>query len=170
MRKMLLLICSALALSCEGGLSPTPPPKPGFDGTILFANGTWPGTPQSPDSLWNLWVFASQNYPLDSSLVFSGLFSSPPTIFLYPSFVTNLAYYVDTLHYQFDVPPGLYKYVGVIQHVTPDYASIRSLRVVGFAVSPSDTSQPLQVQVTDGNRTSGIDIKVDFHHPPPQPF
>ncbi len=163
-------MCAIVALSCDGGLSPTPPPKPGLRGTIHFASGTWPGTPASPDSLSNLWVFASQQYPLDSALVISGLFSNPPTIYLYPSFVENLPFYVDSAQYSFDLPIGLYKYIGVIQHISPDYMSIRSLRVVGFASDPTDATKPLQVMVREGMITTGININVSFHNPPPQPF
>ena len=157
-------------MGCNGGLSPTPQAKPGISGTVYFAAGTWPGTPSTPDSLFNLWIFASQVYPLDSTLVLSGLFSNPPTIFLYPSIVANLPFYEDTVDYFFSLPAGTYKYIGVIQHVTPGYGSIRALRVVGVAKDPANPLQPLQVQVVDGSVSSGIDINVDFHNPPPQPF
>ncbi len=157
-------------MSCDGGLSPTPPPKSGISGTITFAKGSWPGTPSSPDSLSNLWIFASQVYPLDSSLVINGLISSPPTIFLYPSLTENLPFYVDSAQYFFSLPLGTYKYIGVIQHITPDFSSIRNLRIVGVAKSSADTAQLLNADVIDGYVTQGIDIKVDFHNPPPQPF
>jgi hypothetical protein len=170
MKKLFLLVCAIVALSCDGGLSPTAPPKPGISGTVYFAKGTWPGTPSSPDSLYNLWIFASQVDSLDSARVFNGLFSSPPTIYLYPSFASNLPLYVDSVQFDFDLPVGPYKYIGVIQHVTPDYTSIRGLRVVGFAVDPADTTKPLQVVVRDGVVTSGIAVYVDFHNLPPQPF
>jgi hypothetical protein len=171
MRKGILVLCTITWMSCDGGLSPTPPPKPGFSGTVYFAKGTWPGSPTLPDSLSNLWIFASQIYPLDSSLVINGLyFSSPPTIFLYPSTGDNLPFYVDSVQYFFPLPVGTYKYIGVIQHITPDFNSIRSLRVVGFAKEPADSALPLQTQVIDGSITSGININVDFHSPPLQPF
>jgi hypothetical protein len=170
MKKTLLIVCAMAALSCDGGLSPTPPPKPGISGTVYFAKGTWPGTPSSPDSLSNLWIFASQEYPLDSALVLSGLFSSPPTVFLYPSLAANLPFYVDSVQYDFELPVGLYRYIGVIQHISPDYTSIRSLRVVGFFVDSADSSNPLQASVRDGIVTSGVNITVNFHNLPPQPF
>jgi hypothetical protein len=170
MKKGFLLLCALLWMSCDGGLSPTPPPKPGISGTVYFASGTWPGNPSSPDSLSNLWIFASQVYPLDSSLVLSGLFSSPPTIFLYPSIVANLPFYKDSVQYFFSLPIGTYKYIGVIQHITPDYNSIRTLRVVGVAKDQVNPALPLQVQVINGTVASGVDIRVDFHNPPPQPF
>ncbi len=170
MKKTLLALCAFVALSCDGGLSPTPPPKPGIRGTVYFAKGTWPGSPSSPDSLFNLWVFASQQYPLDSALVLNGLFASPPTIFQYPSIATNLPMYVDSVRFDFELPVGLYKYIGVIQHIAPDYSSIRSLRVVGYYYNPADTSSPLPATVQKDVVTTGIDITVNFHNPPPQPF
>jgi len=170
MTKGILALCAIVWMSCDGGLSPTPAPKPGISGTVYFAKGTWPGTPSSPDSLANLWVFASQVYPLDSSLVISGLFSNPPTIFLYPSVIENLPFYADSVQYSFSLPVGTYKYVGVIQHISPDYNTIRTLRVVGLAKDPADSTSPRRVQVLDGLVTPGIDINVDFHNPPPQPF
>jgi hypothetical protein len=171
MRKGILVLLAIVWMSCDGGLSPTPPPKPGISGVITFAKGTWPGTPSLPDSLSNLWIFASQVYPLDSSLVVSGLFlSSPPTIYLYPSAIDNLPFYVDSVQYFFSLPVGTYKYIGVIQHIAPDFSSIRNLRVVGMAKDLADTAQPRQAKVIDGSITPGINIKVDFHNPPPQPF
>jgi len=170
MKKTFLAVCTIVFLSCDGGLSPTPPPKPGISGTIYFAKGTWPGTPASPDSLANLWLFASQEYPLDSAIVFNGLFSIPPTIYLYPSFASNLPFYVDSVQYYFELPVGVYKYIGVIQHISPDYSTIRSLRVAGFCVDPADSSQPLQAVVRDGVVTSGINVNVNFHNLPRQPF
>jgi len=170
MKKLILVLGAIAWMSCNGGLSPLPPPKPGISGTLYFAKGTWPGTPSSPDSLSNLWIFASQVYPLDSSLVIGGLFSSPPTIYLYPSFVQNLPLYVDSLQYFFQLPVGTYKYIGVIQHLVPDYNSIRSLRVVGVVKDPTDTANPRQVNVVDGTVIPGINANVDFHNPPAQPF
>lgn len=170
MRKILLALCAVVYLSCDGGLSPTPPPKPGISGTVYFAKGSWPDTTSSADSLSNLWIFASQVYPLDSVLVINGLFSSPPTIFLYPSIADNLPFYVDSVNFTFELPVELYKYIGVIQHISPDYSSVRTLRVVGFAKDTVDALKPMQVKVYDGQVAAGIIIKVDFHNPPPQPF
>ena len=170
MKNGILVLFAVVWISCNGGLSPSPPPIPGISGTVYFADGTWPGTPFSPDSLSNLWIFASQFYPLDSSLVIGGLFSSPPTIFLYPSFVENLSSYVDSVRYFFPLPVGTYKYIGVIQHIAPDFSTIRKLRVVGVAKDLSNPTVPRVIRVTDGFIESGIDVNVDFHNPPTQPF
>ncbi len=169
MMKLVPALCLFVMFGCNGGLSPTPSPKPGIGGTVYFARGTWPGTPNAPDSLSNLWIFASQVYPLDSSLVFSGLFSDPPTIYLYPSIVQNLPLYVDSVSYFFPLPLGVYKYVGVIQHLSASY-SVRSMRVVGFARNPADTSEPLEAHISQDAPANAVDIFVDFHNPPPQPF
>lgn len=169
MKRWIPPLCVFVLTACNGGLSPAPPPKPGLSGTVYFEEGTWPGSPSVPDSLTSLWIFASQVYPLDSTLVFNGLFSSTPTIFLYPSVIQNLPFYVDSVRYFFSVPLGLYKYIGVIQRLDQSF-SVRSLRVVGFARNPADTTQPLQVQVSEGTVASDVNIHVDFHNPPPQPF
>lgn len=169
MKKWILVFCVVVWIGCEGGLSPMPAVKPGISGAVYFAKGSWPGTPLSPDSLSNLWIFASQVYPLDSSLVFKYLISNPPRIFLYPSIGSNLPFYVDTLAYVFNLPVGIYKYVGVIQHISPEF-NIRTLRVVGVARDHADTAMPAQVQVIDGALSLGININVDFHNPPAQPF
>ncbi len=169
MMRWLAVLFVFVMIGCDGGLSPTPPPKPGISGTVYFAKGTWPGTPASPDSLTNLWIFASQIYPLDSNIVFNGLFSDPPSIFVYPSLVANLPLYVDSVNYFFSVPLGDYKYIGVIQHVAASF-SVRSMRVIGFARNPADTAQPLQVRVSAGSVAGGVNIFADFHDPPPQPF
>ncbi|HEY6950787.1 MAG TPA: hypothetical protein VI758_00185 [Bacteroidota bacterium] len=169
MTKWILVLCALVWIGCDGGLSPTPPAKPGISGTVYFARGSWPGTPSSPDSLSNLWIFASQVYPLDSSQVLNYLTVSPLRIFLYPSIASNLPFYVDSVVYNFDLPVATYKYIGVIQHISTDL-SIASFRVVGVAKDPADTTKPLQVNVVEGTIHQGININVDFHNPPAQPF
>ena len=84
MKILLTLVIAASLVSCDHGLEPPQRVEPGFGGTITFVKDSWP--PQ--DSLVNLWVFASQIYPLDSSSVFTGLFANPPSIYLYPSLLT----------------------------------------------------------------------------------
>jgi hypothetical protein len=171
MRNYIFILCALVFMGCDGGLSPTPPLKPGISGTVFFNRNSWPGTPTSPDSLSNLWIFASQIYPLDSSLVINGLFlSTPPTMYLYPSAIENLPLYVDSVNYFFPLPVGTYKYVGIIQHITPDYNTIRSLRVVGVASVATNSTVPREVRVVDAAVTEGINIHVDFHNPPAQPF
>lgn len=169
MHKRPLLIIWIFLAGCDGGLSPTPSAEPGLSGTVYFAKNTWPGTPASPDSLVNLWIFASMDYPLDSNSVLTGILYSPPRIFVYPSLDQNLPSYVDSVQYFFPLKTAFYKYIGIIQHTQPDF-NIRSFRVVGFAKSVSDSTQPLQVEIREGQIVSGVNISVNFYKLPPQPF
>jgi hypothetical protein len=165
MRKLLPLALSLLILSCDHGLAPPPPVEPGFGGTIYFEKGSWPPT----DSLVNLWIFASQVFPLDSEKVFTGIFASPPTIYLYPAFDKNLPFHVDSVAYTFALPPAEYKYVGVIQRIA-DEITIKSMKVVGVYGTADDPPIPIKVFVTETSFTSGVNIRVNFRKPPPQPF
>ena len=160
-----VLIIAVFFLSCDHGLAPPPSVEPGFGGTLYFEKGTWP----SPDSLFDLWVIASQVYPLDSSKVFQGLFSNPPTIFVYPALDKDLPYFVDSVSYSFNLPPAFYRYVGVIQRFANE-VNVRALRVVGMYGTNDTPPIPIPVIVNDGTFTPGIDFRVNFRKPPPQPF
>ncbi|RPI04057.1 MAG: hypothetical protein EHM64_11215 [Ignavibacteriae bacterium] len=163
----LIMVCVVL-LSCDGGLAPLPPAEPGFSGTITFAPGSWP----SADSLVNLYLVASKIYPLDSAKVLNGLFSVPPEIFLYPDLTKSLPFFVDSISYSFPLPPGTYKYVGVIQQVSSDLLNlgVRVFRVVGYYDDASNRISPSNIIINDNNHVNNINIRVDFRHPPPQPF
>jgi hypothetical protein len=169
MRSFALIILCLTLTACDSGLAPPPPIELGFSGTVYFAPGTWPPS----DSLFNLWIFASQNYPLDSATAFSGLFQSPQKIFLYPSFSQSLTLIeVDSIPYSFPLRSGTYKYIGVIQQISSDLIGrgIRVFRVVGFYKDPTNPLQPVSIEVNDSAQVKGINIDVDFHNPPPQPF
>ncbi len=166
MKFLLPFIICLFLTGCDGGLAPPPPVELGFSGTVHFAPGYWPPS----DSLYNLWIFASQIYPLDSVKVFAGLFGNPMTIFLYPGVTQTLAVgMIDSIAYSFPLKSGTYKYVGVIQKISPDL-NIRAFKVVGFYRDSSHASQPGTVEVNENRQISGINIDVDFQHPPPQPF
>jgi hypothetical protein len=165
MRFLVLMILCLLLTACDGGLAPPPPIELGFSGTVYFTPGSWP-----TDSLINLWIFASQIYPLDSAKVYSGLFASPATIFAYPSLTSSLPFKVDSFQYSFPLHPGTYKYIGVIQQTNSVLTSIRVFRVVGFYKDPTNLSQPGTVEVNESAQVKGINIDVDFRNPPPQPF
>ena len=168
MKYLTVIIFCLLLASCDAGLAPPPPVELGFSGTVHFTPGSWP-----TDSLFNLWIFASQIYPLDSAKVYSGLFSMPNTIFLYPSITQSFPLSeVDSIPYSFPLSSGSYKYVGVIQQVSPDLINlgIRVFRVVGFYKDSINRSQPGSVLVNDRYQVKGININVDFRNPPPQPF
>jgi hypothetical protein len=166
MKKLPIAAIVVLMLSCDHGLEPPPPVVPGFGGTVYFQKDTWPVA----DSLFSLWVFASEVYPLDSVKVIQGLlYSNPPTIFLYPSSDKNLPFFVDSVTYSFDLPPSTYKYVGVIQRFANDL-NVHSLRVVGVYGTNDTPPIPIPVIVSSANFVTGIDIKVNFLKPPPAPF
>jgi len=165
MKHLLVLSTAFLIASCETGLTPPPEVEPGFGGTVYFEKGTWP----PPDSLLNLWLFASQIYPLDSAKVFSGLFANPPLIYLYPAIDQDLPFSVDSVSYAFKLPPASYKYVGVLQRFANEF-SARALRVVGVYGTTGEPPLPIPVIVSEYQFIGGIDIKVNFHKPPPQPF
>ena len=165
MKKLLLAAIVVSLLSCDHGLEPPPSVQPGFGGTIYFEKGTWPAS----DSLVNLWLFASQQYPLDSAKIFTGLFSNPPTIYLYPATDKNLPFFVDSVSFTFNVPPGTYKYVGVLQHSANDI-NASSLKVVGLYGTNDLPPLPIPIIVSDLNFVSGVNIRVNFRKPPPSPF
>ena len=169
MKSASFLIIAVFFLSCDHGLAPPSAVEvnvePGFGGTLYFEKGTWP----SPDSLFDLWVFASQVYPLDSTLVFQGLFSDPPTIYLYPAINKDLPFFVDSVSYSFKLPAAKYKYVGVIQRFAADF-TVRTLRVVGLYGTNATPPVPIEVTVREGEFTSGITFRINFRKPPPQPF
>jgi hypothetical protein len=163
-RNVLPFLLAVFLVSCETGLTPPPDFEAGFGGTLTFAS--WPPR----DSVKNLWLFASQIYPLDSVKIFEGLFSSPPKIFLYPSFVESLPYDVDSVQYRFaPLRAGRYRYIGVIQQFN-DVLTIRSFRVVGVYKNPADTTLPGELQFREFEFIEPINLRVDFANPPPQPF
>lgn len=132
---------------------------------MTFVHSSWPPA----DSLVGLWAFASLDFPIDSTKVFAGIFNSPFRIYLYPSLTTSLQSYRDSIPYLFAVPPGTYKYVGVIQQVSAALV-VKNFRVVGVVTDPVDTTRPRMIEVAANSQVTGVDIKVDFKHLPPQPF
>jgi hypothetical protein len=157
-----------LLVACDGGLAPPPPVELGFSGTVHFTPGSWPPS----DSLVSIMIFASKIYPLDSATVFAGLFSNPPSIFLYPDIGKSLPFFVDSISYLFPLRSGTYKYIGVVQQISSDLFTrgIRVFRVVGFYKDPANLSQAGSVIVNDNSQVIDINVDVDFRNPPPQPF
>jgi hypothetical protein len=165
MKALTVLLLALTLLSCDGGLTPPPDVEPGFGGKIVFEPGTWPPT----DSLINLWLVASQIYPLDSVKIFSGIFSNPPAIFLYPDFSTSLPLYVDSVTYAFYLPPATYRYIAILQQFGSEI-NIRSFRVVGVYGLNGSSADPQSVTLHEFQFIPNINLKVDFHKLPPQPF
>jgi hypothetical protein len=152
--------------SCDKGLEPPPAVKPGFGGTVRFVRSSWPPA----GSIYGLWVFTSQLYPSDSTAILTGLFSDPPTIYLYPGLTGSLSLVpVDSVTYAIYPAPATYVYTGLIQQTTP-VLTVGGLRIVGLYCKPLPGFVPETLVVNAGEYTSGIDMTVDFHNIPPQPF
>ena len=169
MRFIVLFIVCLSFVSCDGGLAPPPPIELGFSGTVYFTPGAWPPA----DSLVRILIFASKIYPLDSATVFTGLFSEPPTIYVYPSMSSSLLpLNADSIPYSFPLHSDTYKYIGVVQQISSDLSTrgIRVFRVVGFYRDSTNLSLPGSVIVNNTSQVKGINIQIDFNHPPPQPF
>jgi hypothetical protein len=168
MRPVLTILLPVLALvagSCDEGLAP-PPVQPGLRGSITVASSTsWPPA----DSVQGLWLFASLQYPLDSTKVITGVLMEPRTIFLYPSLAESLPYGVDSVAFRMDLAPGTYPYVGVIQQLRPELL-VRNFRVVAMLEDPANPGQPLAVTVSPGRVVEGLRLRINFTSPPPQPF
>ncbi len=152
-----------ILLGCDGGLQP-PPPDPGIGGTIRFVQSSWPPA----DSLQGLWLFASKEYPLDSSRVVAGVLVEPRFVFLYPSLQEPLPLYVSQVRFDFPLEPGSYPYIGVIQQLKPQLV-ITSFRVVGVLHFPGNDTIPRPLTIA-GDFIDGLELNVDFNAPPPQPF
>lgn len=125
----------------------------------------WPDA----DSVEGLWLFASLQYPLDSSKVITGVLIEPRTIFLYPSIGESLPYGIDSIDFRFPLSPGTYQYVGVIQQIRPELV-VGNFRVVAMLEDPDNPGQPLSVTVGPRQMVEGLRITIDFTSPPPQPF
>lgn len=151
--------------SCDDGLGP-PVLEPGIAGSITVApSSRWPDA----DSVEGLWLFASLEYPLDSTRVITGVLIEPRTIFLYPSLGESLPYGQDSVEFRFPLAAGTYRYVGVIQQIRPELV-VSNFRVVAMLEDPAHPGQPLPVTVGSREMSAGYHITIDFGSPPPQPF
>ncbi len=155
-----LAVLALSLLSCEEGLSPasstTAGHTYGISGVIHFRH--WP----PPDSIRDLRLAALQNYPVASipNEVLNGR----------ARYSNSLPWGVDSLRYTLTLaplPPGTIPFVGVAQQYGPNVQ--QDWRVVGEYYAGGDTSHPGSVVVPNDSIVSGIDIFVDFLHPPPQP-
>lgn len=151
-------------LACNNGLEPPPIREPGIYGVIEYDQASWP----TADSLHGLWLFAANEYPLDSAGVIAGVLVDR-TILIYPSLSEPLPYYVPTTEFSFALPPGTYRYVGIIQQFGTALV-VSNFRVVGFLESPAGDGQPQAITIVRDERFEGLLITVDFQNPPPQPF
>ncbi|HEY6192509.1 MAG TPA: hypothetical protein VI215_09335 [Bacteroidota bacterium] len=150
-----------LSPACEQGLSPEslqhPTSRYGIKGTVHFRN--WP--PQ--DSIVDLRVVSFKHLPSQNILdeVLQGRAGFTPR--LQPYGADSIAY---TLILS-PIPAGAFAYTAVAQqfgqNVNTDW------RAVGLYRTGGDTSGPGSITVPEDSIVSGIDIDVDFQHPPPPP-
>jgi hypothetical protein len=149
-----LALCLVLTLSaCDHGLEPPPPAKPGFGGRITY-KGKWPPA----DSIQLLAVVAFKQFPPTN--IIADILSGNAV------YDTALARNVQSQDYQFFTEPVTFRYVVVAQQYGPDIFS--NWRVIGVYSDDPLQATPKAVVVSPGTFVSGIDITVDFSHPPPQ--
>src|SRR5260221_1665743 len=150
-----------LSPACDQGLSPGSGQHPtstyGIRGTIHFRN--WP----PPDSIVDLRVVSFKNQPSQNILddVLQGRAGFTPR--LEPYGVDSIAY---TLILS-PIPAGVFAYTAVAQQFGPNINT--DWRAVGLYRTGGDTSGPGAISVPEDSIVSGIDIEVDFQHPPPPP-
>lgn len=162
--QMALLMALSLG-SCDDGLAP-PSVEPGLAGHIIVAPGSiWPPA----DSVEGLWLFASREYPLDSSKVITGVLIEPRTIYLYPSLTESLPYGVDSVAFRFALAPGTYRFIGIIQQLRPALI-VQNFRVIAMLADPGNPATPRSITVEPENVVQGLRILIDFADPPAQPF
>ena len=160
-----LVSLNFLLFSCDHGIEPRGPETSGFSGTVSFLS-SWPDSvkrsflvvfenPLLSDSdftIFNL-KYLSQEIPLGvSSYSYSSFDSSyiPPEPGPFPS--------------------GNYAYVAVVQQSTVVLSLARKdWFVSGVYYSNGDTTKPGTMIIPDSTFVKGIDIRVDFNNPPPQP-
>lgn len=131
----------------------------------MFTGSPWPST----DSLSGLWLFASTQYPLDSARVVEGVLIEPRFIFLYPSLSESLPFDVARVEFTFELVPGTYTYVGVIQQLRPELL-VSNFRVVGVLPNLTNPLLPRTISIGAHTVIEGLSISVDFNNPPVQPF
>jgi hypothetical protein len=152
--KIWFVLCFILALSaCDHGIGPPPAAKPGFGGRISY-KGKWPPA----DSIELLAVVAFKQFPPTN--IIADILSGNAV------YDTALARNVQFQDYQLFTEPVTFEYVVVAQQYGPDIFS--QWRVVGVYSEDSVQAIPRTVSVSPGTFVSGIDIRVDFDHPPPQ--
>ena len=168
----LVTLCFAVAWAlvnsgCNHGLSPAlvaTTLASGFGGTIYY-RGEW------PDNVGQNKLVASKVYRRfhDINEILS-LVLTTDSIRVFPSasLSDNLPTNVDSSSYKFHLQPAEYRYVAVVQaHGDPlDFANWKIVGVYGDSVN----GFPRTVDVGQDQIVNGIDLVVDFDHPPPQPF
>ena len=149
--------------ACDHGLAPSggkAPEKPtGISGVLYFKN--WP----PPDSVFNIKLVAFRNYPPENMMdeVVSGNAKTLPT-----DLTASLPFWIDSLEYQLELPPGIFAYIAVAHQFGDNI--FEDWQAAGqYDLTPQDTL-PTPVTVIADSIISGIDVYVDFDNLPSQPF
>jgi len=159
---IIALLMSFFLASCDHGLEP-PKERTAISGTITYQN--WPPA----DSLKDLRLVAFEEYPpLD---IFSEIISGQAVV--YPPIAAPAGLpmnNIESYDYIMDLPAGNYAYLVVAQlygnNITADWRAVGQYDTTGSGLDSIPTAITLaQNQVLDS-----INIHVDFHNLPYQPF
>ena len=159
---ILTLILIAIFHSCDHGLKPTDSEsdqKSGISGYISYQN--WPPA----DSLKDLRLVIFKKFPPDNILgeVISG------NAIVYPGLnESNLLFYTDTTNFIVELEPGIYEYVVIAQQYGPNINS--DWLAVGQYDTVITDRLPTKITAKPGQILQNINIHVDFHNLPIQPF
>jgi len=158
----LSFLCLFLVPGCDQGLAPesasnTVTRPHGISGMIHFRN--WP--PQ--DSVVDLRLVSFKGQPSQNlvSDVLNGKAKYTATL---------LPYGADSISYTLllaPLAPGTFAYTAVAQQYGPNLYT--DWRAVGVYHAPNDTTRPGAIFVPPDSVVRGINITVDFQHPPPTP-
>jgi hypothetical protein len=156
-----LLCFLFLTLACNQGLAPSDPSskKTGISGTLTFSN--WP----ADSLLFDLRLVAFNNFPPEDIVteVTEG------EAIVYPPLAEGaLPFYVDSINYQMELPPGTIGYLVVANQYGTNF--LNDWRAVGQYDTTQTDSLPTPIIIEAGKMLTGIDIDVDFDHLPIQPF
>lgn len=158
-----LVISLLLSWKCDKGIGPKEEYSSnqslpyGISGTVYFKN--WP--PES--SLVDLRLVAFKNYPPGNILEEVMQRQAQYTETLEPFFVDSLNYTLVLT----TLSPGTIEYIVVAQQYGPNIQT--DWRMVGVYFANGDTTYPGIVMVPSDTIVAGININVDFLHPPVLP-
>jgi hypothetical protein len=158
---LIVLLLIVFLVGCDEGLKPVAGSPTGrFTGLIRFIN--W----QAADSVYDMRLVAFRHFPPPDIVgeVFAG------RAIVYPPIgagaLVNIG--ADSLRYQVTAPTGEYQYVVVAQQFGPN--QMADWRPVGQYDLDTNFAVPSPIVVPANGIITGIDILVDFAHPPPPPF
>ena len=172
MRKVFFAVVIAALFSfiggCDKGIEPEPasntlPGVTGFSGTVTFT-GTWPDSAKHTLLVvFKNQLVTDQDFGLPNLNFIIGPFTNGISQAAYNSIDNN---FIST----FKISPGDYNYLVVAQSNKTDLSLNRKdWFIVGVYCIGNNQSQPATMTIQDGKMTTGVDVKVDFSNPPPQP-